>query len=80
MYIRFEVYYVDDLDDIKEEIEKWAIRYGVRYSSKTIKQYHRVGFDREEHFTLFGLTWDPTNIDRRPWLKYELIDIINERY
>ena len=80
MYIRFDVRYNNQLEDIKREVKSWAERYGVRYTYKTIKYHHRVGFDHDEHFTLFSMTWNPTDPELRPWLRYQIIDVANERY
>ena len=80
MYIRFNVRYNTNLEDIKKEVKAWAEKYGVRYTYKTIKYHHRVGFDHDEHFSLFAMTWNPEDFDQRPWLKYQIIDIANERY
>ena len=80
MYLRFKVYSISSHDEITREVEEWAKRYQVRYTYKTIKGYLRVGFDNEKNFTLFKLTWNPQDLDKRPWLEYELIDIRNERY
>lgn len=80
MYLRFNVRWTSEVEDIKREIKSWSERYGIRYTYKTIKYHFRVGFDHDEHFTLFRLTWNPEHLTRRPWLNYELIDIANERY
>ena len=80
MYLRFDVRYNTELEDVKREIHEWALRQNVRYSQKTIKYHHRVGFDHEKHFTLFTMTWNPDKLEHRPWLKYQLIDVQNERY
>jgi hypothetical protein len=29
---------------------------------------------------LFAMTWNPTKPELRPWLKFEIINIANERY
>ncbi len=80
MYIRFDVRYNNELEDIKKEVKIWAERYGVRYTYKTIKYHHRVGFDKDEHFSLFAMTWNPADTELRPWLRYQIIDVVNERY
>ena len=80
MYIRFDVRFVGELEDIKQEVQSWAKKYDIRYTSKTIKYHHRVGFDKDEHFSLFAMTWNPAEIELRPWLRYQIIDIVNERY
>lgn len=80
MYIQFDVRYNTELEDIKREIKSWADRHGIRYSQKTIKYTHRLGFDHDGDFTVFFMTWNPVDLDKRPWLKYQTINIANERY
>jgi hypothetical protein len=80
VYVRFHVRYEDEVADIRQEVHNWSDRYGVRYSSKLIKNHLRFGFDHNEHFTLFSMTWNPANLELRPWLKFEIINIANERY
>ena len=46
---------------IRAEVAVWAERYGVPasdYSQKTIKYTHRLGFNKQEHFSLFSMTWN----------------------
>lgn len=66
------------LNEIKNEVKLWAEKYNIKYSQKTIKWTHRVGFNEPEHFTLFSMTWNPTS--KRSWMAYEVIHIANERY
>jgi hypothetical protein len=80
VYLRFQVRYEDEVADIRQEIQNWATRYDVRFSSKLIKNYLRFGFDKDEHFTLFSMTWNPEDIDRRPWLKHTIVNIQGEKY
>ena len=80
MYIRFDVRYNTELEDIKREVQSWADRYGVRYTYKTIKYHHRVGFDHDEHFSLFAMTWNPEKLELRPWLQYQLVNVVGEKY
>jgi hypothetical protein len=68
------------LNDIKREIALWAERHAVKYTQKTIKQKHRLGFDRSNHFTLFSMTWAPEDLDQRPWLNYRIVNVQNESY
>lgn len=69
------------LKDIKQEIENWTTKYGVyRYSQKTIKNTHRLGFDQEEYFSLFTMTWMAGVDDCPQWLRFQLVNIANERY
>jgi hypothetical protein len=79
MYIEFKLpqdnSYGHVLNLIKVEIVDWATRYKVPnsdYSQKTIKYTHRLGFNKEKHFSLFSLTWDKFN--------YRIVNIENERY
>lgn len=80
MYIRFNVRYEDEVADIRKEVHQWADRYSVRFSSKLIKNHLRFGFDHDEHFSLFAMTWNPVGIELRPWLNYQIINVANERY
>jgi hypothetical protein len=80
VYLRFHVRYEDEVADIRQEVHIWANRYGVRYSSKLIKNHLRFGFDKDEYFSLFAMTWNPVDQDHRPWLSYQIIDVANERY
>jgi hypothetical protein len=80
VYLRFHVRLEDEVIDIRQEVYNWAQRYSIRYSSKLIKNHLRFGFDHDEHFTLFSMTWNPVGIELRPWLNYQIINIANERY
>jgi hypothetical protein len=79
VYIRFTVHYMDELEDIKQEIKSWSERYNIHYTHKTIKYYYRVGFNEPEHFSLFTMTWNPKDLDRRPWLNFQIINVISDR-
>lgn len=78
MYIEFQL--PPDLRNvianaIKAEVAIWANKYGVPesdYSQKTIKYTHRLGFNKEQHFSLFSMTWDKFN--------FQIVRIENERY
>jgi hypothetical protein len=79
VYIRFNVRYNNELEDIKREVRSWSERYGIGYTYKTIKFHHRVGFDHHEDFSVFVMTWNPDKLELRPWLRYQIIDDINNR-
>jgi hypothetical protein len=69
------------LSIIKQEVEKWAERYQVKYTEKTIKYTHRVAFDQDEYYSLFSMTWNPENINKYSnWLSFSIMNIGNERY
>jgi hypothetical protein len=60
---------------IRAEVVIWAQKYGVPesdYSQKTIKYTHRLGFNKEKHFSLFSMTWNKFD--------YRIVRIQNERY
>jgi len=64
---------------IKAAIEEWATRYQVRYTQKTYKNTHRLGFNDESNFALFSLTWNP-DLSKEPWLRYRLVNYGNSSY
>lgn len=69
------------LSIIKQEVEKWAERYQIKYTEKTIKYTHRVAFDQDEYYSLFSMTWNPENINKySSWLSFSIMNIGNERY
>jgi hypothetical protein len=77
MYIEFELprgeYYGHVLTLIKAEIVSWTAKYNVPYSQKTIKYTHRLGFNNEEYFSLFPMTWTSD-------IPFKIINIANEQY
>jgi hypothetical protein len=68
------------LSTIKQEVEKWAERYQIKYTEKTIKYTHRVAFDQDEYYSLFSMTWSPSNKYPPDWLEFSMVNIGNERY
>lgn len=88
MYIRFRLVFEGSapspnflLNLIQQEIAAWAERYSVRYTQKTIKNEHRVAFDRDETYTLWSMTWDPVHKHTYGrWLDYEMVNVAGERY
>ena len=65
------------LYEIKQEVQRWAEQYGIRYTQKTIKYDHRVAFDKDDYYTLFAMTWNPP---KRFWFDYEIVNVAGERY
>ncbi len=72
MYIVFDVRFQHELDTIKEQIARWAERYQIPYTQKTIKYQHRLGLNRDKDFTLFSMTWEGA--------PYQIVNIGNEGY
>ena len=44
---------------IKAELNDWSEHHGIPYTSKTVKMFHRVCFEREDLYTFFAVTWKP---------------------
>lgn len=72
MYLTFAARYQQELDHVRQEIQRWADQYNISYTQKTIKWRHRLAFNRPEDFTLFYMTWQGP--------EYEIVDLGNERY
>ena len=61
------------LNYIKLDIVDWATRYNIPYTQKTIKYTHRLGFNKNEHFSLFSMTWNSK-------IPFRIINVNNEKY
>lgn len=71
MYIVFNLpndnSYYTMLEAYRMAMSSWANQQNIHYVDKYIKYWYRVTFDRDEHYTIFRLTWN--------WpFEYELID------
>jgi hypothetical protein len=77
VYIEFQLPHDESyglvLGLLKVDIVDWATRYSIPYSQKTIKYTHRLGFNNEEYFSLFGMTWTSK-------MPFKIVRIENERY
>ena len=63
------------LGAIKSSISLWAHKYNIPdsgYSQKTVKYTHRLGFNRDEYFSLFSMTYTDFN--------FRIVNIENEKY
>ena len=60
--------YTATLGAIKIAVARWSRSQGINYVDKSIKFKYRVTFDRDEHYTIFTLTWDSP-------FEYKIIDI-----
>jgi len=63
------------VEAIKASILLWVKKYDIPdsgYSQKTIKYTHRLGFNRDEYFSLFSMTY--TDFD------FRIVNIANEKY
>ena len=77
MYIEFKLPHDESygyvLNLIKVEIVDWASKYNVPYTQKTIKYTHRLGFNKNEYFSLFPMTWNSK-------IPFQIVNIENEKY
>ena len=63
------------VEAIKASIAVWADKYEIPstgYSQKTIKYTHRLGFNRDEYFSLFSMTYTD--------FTFRIVNIANEKY
>lgn len=44
---------------IRKELVEWSIKYQIPYKEKFVKDKIKVTFTDPEHYTFFGLTWEP---------------------
>lgn len=51
-------------------LDGWSQRYGVVYRKKVQKYTVRVTFDDHRFYTLFALTWNPSNERLAQWHSY----------
>lgn len=76
MYIEFQL--PDDesyglvLGLLKLDIVDWATQYNIPYTQKTVKYTHRLAFDKEQHYSLFSMTWKN--------LEYKMINVGVQKY
>jgi hypothetical protein len=40
-------------------LHKWSDRYNIPYNTKLHKYNKRITFDKDYHYSLFALTWNP---------------------
>jgi len=71
VYVEFELPqhegYHAMLSSYKMAVSTWAREQHIQFKDKDIKYKYRVTFDRDEHYTIFALTWN--------WpFEYKLID------
>ena len=57
VYIRFKLHWQQQLNHLNKEIEDWCNKYQIRHAKKVVKQYLRLTFDDDKHYSLFALTW-----------------------
>lgn len=46
---------------ITKALHEWGERYNIAYNTKLHKYTRRVTFDDDAHYTLFSMSWNPTN-------------------
>ena len=82
MYIEFQKFQLPNgttataWPTIGVKLHDWAAKYNIKYRQKIIKHTLRVTFDSDESYTLFTMTWNPT---QHTFLKYSLIEPMKTR-
>ena len=51
------------LQRIKKELTQWSERYGITYTSKTVRYTHRVCFEEDKLYDFFVMSWNPKGSD-----------------
>ena len=44
---------------INNELVLWSQKYQIPYNTKIVKYSKRVTFPKDEHYSLFAMTWNP---------------------
>ena len=47
---------------ITEHLHEWSDKYNIPYNVKHVKNFKRITFDDDAHYSLFAMTW---NVDRK---------------
>lgn len=45
---------------INQCVHKWADKFNIPFKTKTVKYTHRIILTCAEHYTLFGMSFDPS--------------------
>ena len=72
MYIAFDLYDVQHLQNLKAALQAWSDRFDIPYNTKIVRHIKRVTFDSDDSYSLFCLTWDHTQL---PYSLIEPMDI-----
>lgn len=60
---------------LNRNLHSWSDQYNIAYNKKIHKWTVRVTFDKDEHYTLFALTWCPTGDKMLTYLtNYRLVE------
>ncbi len=44
---------------VNNALHEWSDRYNIPYNTKIVGYIKRITFDRDEHYSLFAMTWNP---------------------
>lgn len=62
---------------IIKALHEWSDRYNIPYNTKLHKYNRRITFDDDAHYTLFSMTWNPTN---KPFLsRWRIVSDLNNK-
>lgn len=63
---------------LTRNLQAWSDRYAIAYTKKIHKFTVRVTFDRDETYSFFAMTWNPTDEQMQHYLtNYRLIEPMN---
>ncbi len=63
---------------LAQNLTAWSNRYNIAYTKKVHKWTVRVTFDKDETYSFFALTWNPTGEKMMNYLThYRLIEPMN---
>jgi hypothetical protein len=54
---------------INNAVREWAERFDIPYKTKTVKYTHRIILTCQEHYTLFGMSFEIKSVDFLEWTK-----------
>ena len=63
---------------LTRNLQEWSERQGIPFNKKIHKWTVRVTFDRDEHYSVFALTWNPKSRQLLSYLTdYRFIEPMN---
>lgn len=56
---------------IRKQLVEWSIQHNIPYNEKLSKYILKVTFEDPNHYTFFGLTWEPRSYAAK---RYRLVE------
>lgn len=64
---------------LQRNLQDWQDKYKIPYRIKEIKNTLRLTFDDDKSYTLFASSWNPKTDQYQDWMKFSVIDNLNNR-